>query len=436
MEAFAATRVVTEQLVRHGLKRTVVLQKDGRATGPEQTYRFSLTDAEIAAGSVVKGRRLAKGIDAHVDNVRAIAQSVRDQGQEVDEEAMLAELANAVPEFLEQFREKEGLDPDAELAQDVGRVATWLANPARRFELSRVLAGAAHLELDYSCETGEMSHIGRDAVDYAYGIMPWVPIRLRTVAKAAAVVFVRDPEELAHEATLKVQGGFFFFPSPKLVEVGRESLIACQRIGLGVVRDRARNLAMTFTLDPVFYAGTSFRDDDDAAGGKLPKTLRCSGIPQTDPEIASDGIHYVGRDGTLNVQCPEFLSYLRRIEADDIPGSFHEAIYARRFMPVTAETCRLLLSGGDRDDITVWRWFADLVEETVLPESVLADDGTESWMYRDRFAEVLYRAGEKGLAGFLESEARNRADAYEAYVMRTATGARRRKLDFRQRMRG
>ncbi|WP_020091114.1 hypothetical protein [Methylobacterium sp. 285MFTsu5.1] len=41
-------------------------------------------------------------------------------------------------------------------------------------------------------------------------------------------------------------------------------------------------------------------------------------------------------------------------------------------MPVTEDTWRLLLDGGDRDAMFPWRWFAVVVEETVLDGSVIS----------------------------------------------------------------
>jgi hypothetical protein len=77
-----------------------------------------------------------------------------------------------------------------------------------------------------------------------------------------------------------------------------------------------------------------------------------------------------------------------------------------------------------------------VAEESVLPSSAINDEGVESWLIRERFSELLYDRGETGLVGLLEAEAMRRAQAYDDFLMRSETGARRRKLEFRSRMRG
>jgi hypothetical protein len=54
---------------------------------------------------------------------------------------------------------------------------------------------------------------------------------------------------------------------------------------------------------------------------------------------------------------------------------------------------------------------------------------------RARFAALLYAEGESSVAGLLRPEAEKRAEALDAFIMKSATGLRRRKLDFRARMR-
>jgi hypothetical protein len=70
-------------------------------------------------------------------------------------------------------------------------------------------------------------------------------------------------------------------------------------------------------------------------------------------------------------------------------------------------------------------------DDTVLPREALNEEGIESWSIRDRFAELLYARGAESLAGLLEAEATKRAQAYEAFLLQSASGARKRKLEFR-----
>ncbi|GLS45896.1 hypothetical protein [Methylobacterium brachythecii] len=435
-EALAATRVVTELVRQHGLKPTTVLQRDGSATTREQTYRFFLTEAEMATGTVALARPLAKGICAHVGNVRAVALAARAAGREVDEDSMMAELAEAVGGYLDQFREKVEREPHAEIAEDGSSIATWLGKASRRFELARCLAGADRLDLDFDRSTGEMSHVGRDVGAYAYGVMPWVPIRTRAVAEGDCVVHRRDEAERMEEARAKEEGSFLFFPSPRMHEVGRENAVICEKVGLGVNLERGKGLRMTFTIDHVVYAGTSFAEDWASEHPQLPRHLECAGIPERgNASAASDGIHYVEITSPLRNACPDFRAYVTEAFGEDSAMGIGEARYCRRFLPVTPETCRLLLDGGDRDALFAWRHFADLREETVLPLSAINDEGIESWLIQDRFAELLYDRSETGLAGLLQAEAVRRVEAYEAFLLNSESGEQRRKLEFRARMR-
>ena len=436
-EALAATRVVTDLVRRHGLRATTVLQRDGRASGRGQTYRFFLTEEEMATAAISPERSLAKGISAHVDNVRAVAAAARAAGHEVDEDSMMAELAEAVAGFLDQFRDRSDEDPDTELSRDIRSIATWLAKPSRRFELVRCLSGANRLDLDYDRVTGEMSHVGQDVSPYAYGVMPWVALRTRSVARGDCIVYRRDEVELAEETRDREGGGLSFHANPKMHEVGRGGALVCGKVGLGVCVDGARGLRMMFTVDHVTYASTSL--SMDAASGLLgtPRHLACPGIPEVgDPKLASDEVHYVQVASALEYLCPDFEAYVAEAFGEESRYGVGEAMYVRRFLPVTPETCRFLLDGGDRDAVFAWRHFAGVPEESVLPSSAINDEGVESWLIRERFSELLYDRREKGLAGLLEAEAMKRAQAYDDFLTKSETGARRRKLEFRSRMRG
>lgn len=158
-EALAATRAVTAMLRRFDLQPTRVLAIPGRSSAPAATWRFYLTPDEMEPGAKVT-KRLATGIDAHLASVKAIARFAREAGHQVDEEALLGELAEAAAGFLEAFRGEPELDPDAELAQDVNRIADYLGSPRRGFELARFLAEAGRRRLGYDTETGTMEYEG------------------------------------------------------------------------------------------------------------------------------------------------------------------------------------------------------------------------------------------------------------------------------------
>lgn len=433
-EALAATRVVTRLVQRHGLRPTKVLQREGRASTREQTYRFFLTEEEMATGTVAADRSLSMSIGAHVDNVRAIATAARSAGNDIDEDAMMAELAEAVAGFLDQFRDVS--DADEELAEDVTRIASWLGRPSRRFELARYLADVERLDLDYDPATGGMTSVGPDVSRYVHGGMPWVPVRTRPVASGDCVVYRQDEaERVAEEVAFKERRLLFNF-NPKLHEVGRERAFVCEKVGLGVVLDRGKGLRMTFTVDHVTYASMAFARDGGIGKPGVLGYLECRGIPRLGkPEKATDGLHYVEVASNASSWCPDFHAYATEVLGEDSPIPSWEAPLARRFLPVTAETCRLLLDGGYRDALIAAPHFYDVKDETVLPECALTDEGVESWSIRDRFAELLYSRGAGSLAGLLEAEATKRAQAYEAYLLRSASGARKRKMEFRAWMR-
>ena len=435
-EAIAATRVVTEQIRRHGLKPTNVLRRDGRASGREQTYRFFLTATEMATGRVSARRPLAMGIEPHVENVRLVAAAARANAGTVDEDGMLADLATAVEGFLDQFRDLADGDRDAELARDVGRIATWLESPRRRFETVRYLAEARRLDLDYDGSSGEVTHVGRDVSDQSYGIMPRVPLRTRPVASGECVVHRRDEAELEAEAAARVDRGWSFFAQPKLREIAKGSVLVCQKVGLGVGLDGGKRLRMVFTVDHVTYVGASLPDGERDSLG-LPRLLVVEGIPE--PGVArmskDPGLH-VEVLSPVNAKCADFREYANAALGEDEGFGSADALFGRRIVPVTPESCRLFLDGGERDEFFAWRHGHAIEEETVLPYSAIDDEGVETWVVRERFAELLYASGKDGLAALLEAEAEKRAGAFEAFLLKSSTGVRKRKLEFRARMRG
>ncbi len=86
------------------------------------------------------------------------------------------------------------------------------------------------------------------------------------------------------------------------------------------------------------------------------------------------------------------------------PGD-EERLWERRHLPVTAETCRMLLIDGERSAFDIWRSFAELPERTVLPHSAEDDAGVVSRTVRARFAALLYADAEPSVAGLLGAQA-------------------------------
>ncbi|TFZ59770.1 hypothetical protein E4V01_07415 [Methylorubrum sp. Q1] len=428
-QALAATRTVTSMLRRFGLQPTKVLVGAGRASQPSATGRFYLTDVEMAGGEVTK--RLSTGIGAHVDHVKAIARHARQKGHAADEGALLAELAEAVGAFLEQFRAEPELDPDAELAGDINRVADHLSNPGRRFELSRFFPEARRLELGFDDKAGEMVFHGPTASMHDGGNTPVVPLLTRMVGHAEASVSRGEWEDGEENA--------LFFARPKLTPLGRTHCAICQDVGLGVIADpdRRGGLRMVFTLDPVTYVGepglTAEGDAWDKAG--YARFLRFGAYPTPgDIDRLGEGGLFFEATAPDRYDCGEFRAFYERVVAEWEPGD-EDRLWSRRYLPVTPETSRMLLVDDDRTAFDIWRSFAEIPERTVLPRDAEDDAGVVSRTVRARFAALLYAEAEPSVAGLLEVEAERRTLALDAFLMKSATGLRRRKLEFRARMR-
>lgn len=428
-QALAATRTVTSMLRRFGLQPTKVLVGAGRASQPSATGRFYLTDLEMAGGEVTK--RLATGIGAHVDHVKAIARHARQKGHVVDEGALLAELADVVGAFLEQFRAEPELDPEAELAGDVNRIADHLSNPGRRFELARFFAEARRLEIGFDDQAGEMVFHGQAAYMHDGGNTPVIPLLTRMVAYAEASVSRGEWEDGEWDV--------LSFARPKLTPLGRTHCAICQDVGLGVVADpdRRGGLRMVFTLDPVTYVGEPgpAADGDvwDRAG--YARFLRFGAYPTPgNVDCLSEGGLYFETGSPDRYECEEFRTYYTGVVADREPGD-DEPLWMRRHLPVTPETCRMLLVDDERTAFDIWRSFAEIPERTVLPRDAEDDAGMVSRTVRARFAALLYAEVEPSVAGLLAAQAGRRADALDAFLMKSVTGLRRRKLAFRARMR-
>lgn len=428
-EALVATRAVTAMLTRYGLRPTQVLVSAGRASLPAATGRFYLTRKEMEPGAVVR-KRLATGIDAHLASVKAIARFAREAGHPVDEEALLGELAEAVTGFLEQFRGEPELDADAELARDVNRIAEYLGSPRRGFELGRFLAEAGRQDLVFDAETGGMNHEGPAAYMHD-GNTPTIPLLTRVVAHAEVSVS-KGEWEAGGEDTL-------LFARPKLTPAGRTHCAVCEEVGLGVVPDpdRRGGLRMVFTLDPVTYVG----EPGDGATGEHWNTvgydrfLRVSGYPNPgEQERLGKDDYWFEAASPDRYECEEFRAYYGRLLAEMEPGD-EERLWFRRHLSVTPETCRLLLVNDDRTAFWILRSFSDITERSVMPPEAEDDAGVTSRTVRDRFSALLYAEAGPTAAGLLEAEAARRTEALDAFLLKSATGLRRRKLAFRARMR-
>lgn len=355
-------------------------------------------------------------------------------GHAVDDAMLLRELADVVDGFLEQFRMESAIDPDAELARDIALVARWLSHPSREFELSRYLVGSREQDLDYRVREGEMVSLGPDASDFAFGLIPQVPLLTRIVAWAEAEVSVREnvPPSKS-EAPWDVS---MLFDRPVLKSLGRSTCILCEKVGLGVTVDQG-DLRMVFTLAPVAYAGVPLDGPNDADWQTkgTGEELEYHAIPIPGrPELTADGRHWIDVKWPERFACPRFEAYLTSL-CDDDAGWDEASLHTERHLPVTAETCREFLLGGEWGNFEIARTFMGLTWETVLPTSSLSDAGVESRMVRDRFAALLYAETEPSVAGLLEAEAEKRTQAYDAFLLKAATGERRRKLAFRSRMR-
>lgn len=435
-EAIAATRSITAMLSRFGLRPTHVLLKLGRASEPSATSRFYLSRKEMEAGYVPSAkRRFAKGLDAYLDNVRAIARHAREAGHEVDEETLIDELAEAVASFLEQFQDLPGLDPDAELARDVGLIPNWISNPRRGFELARFLSEANRLELGFDARTGEMEALG-EAASLHDGNTPSVPLLTRAVARHDVEVFVADTEVPDLEET----GGLFdFLRVPRLKSIGTSSCLVCQNVGLGIVPDSERHggLRMVFTLDTVTHVGMPAEDGDGSSVNRqgFGQTRVYPGIPEPGRQTRLDaGTHWFVPASPEVFLCPDYKAFVDGAFSEEW-GWDAESLWTRRWLPVTAENCALVFDEAARRHIWIWSTFGKLVEETVMPDSAMTETGVESRTVRDRFSALLYAAEEPSAAGLLFAEAERRIEAFERFQAKTATADRRRKLAFRARMR-
>lgn len=229
------------------------------------------------------------------------------------------------------------------------------------------------------------------------------------------------------------------FARPKLMPLGRTHCVICQEVGLGVVADpdRRGGLRMVFTLDPATYVGEPGAAADGDAWDTVGYTrfLRLGAYPTPgDLNCLSDGGLYFEAGPPERFHCEEFRASHGQVVAGREPGD-DDPIWMRWHLPVTPETCRMLLVDDKRTAFDVWRSFAEIPERTVLPRDAEDDANVVSRTLRARFAALLYTEAEPSVASLLAAEAERRTVALDVFLAKSATGLRRRKLEFRARMR-
>ncbi len=89
----------------------------------------------------------------------------------------------------------------------------------------------------------------------------------------------------------------------------------------------------------------------------------------------------------------------------------------------------------DRTAFGIWCFFAEIPERSVLLRDAEDDDGVVSRIVRARFPALLYADAKPSAAGLLGGEAGRQCEALDALLLKSATGLRRRKMEFRARMR-
>lgn len=264
------------------------------------------------------------------------------------------------------------------------------------------------------------------------GNTPVIPLLTRMVAHAEATVSKGEWEEGGTSA--------LWFARPKLVPAGTTHCVVCEEIGLAMVPDpdRRGGLRTVFTLDPVTYVGEPGKaaTEEHWASAGYDRFLRVSAypIPGDLARLGRDGEYWFEASRPDSYHCEEFRDYYGRLMAEMEPGE-EERCWFRRHLPVTPETCRLLLVDSDRTAFEIWRSFCEIPQRTVLPSEAEDDAGITSRTIRDRFSALLYAEAGATAAGLLEAAAARRAEALDAFMLKSATGLRRRKLAFRARMR-
>lgn len=430
-EALAATRVVTGLIHRFGLKPTTALVRPGRASNPGATYRFYLTEEEMAEPEKISHtqRRLSLSIEAHVENVRLIAQKARVAAPGLDEADLLDELAAAVPEFLEQFRFQQALDANEDIAADVNSIAAWLVSPRREIELLRFFGEARRQRIVFNPVTKLMEFEGHgDDPDDAN--VPTVPLGIRLVGSCGGERCVSDG---ALEPEFAI-GAHVVRPEYRVV--GRAHCHFAYKVGLGVVADwRVSHAQVMITLDPVTYVCEADREETQAWTPPV-DAVEIAGF------LVPGRAHWIGADqpqirlqGPIERDCPWFREHLDEA-IDDEWGVDDRALHARRYLEVTARRIELLLDERFQHRLAPLLAFGAVTQKTVLPDQAVLEGGVESTGFRDRFLQVLYNPeGQPSLADLLLDQAAVRCRALEEHLLRSASGGRQRRIAFRARMR-
>ncbi len=412
-EALAATRVVTGMLGRHGLRPTVVLTRDGTATSPGATYPLYLTRAE-ASGDVPlpRDRRLARGIATHHASVVAIARAARSAGVDVSEDALMGELAAAVPEYLEQFRE-EPRDPWQLLSEDLDAMGRWFASPLRQLDVAGYLRGMSDGGYAYG-HADDSAHdwlrCVRDpppAPDWTRIVRATSPAHAETAS--AIVVPVRSRLVAAGSVDVEVVDAICRMVDPAW-QVGAQPFDVVQHVsvGLRLSPDRARvTTGFHVSYRPSVACGVPVPGD----GARLLAPRRGWATFRYDPTGFA----------------PDFLTrFERQATGDAIPWT--------EWLACDADTCATLLGeqrlGEGLDDA-----LARSRHPSVLPSKVCMDDGTSSDLVRDRLLGSMHEEGRYSIPDLLMAMSFPRVRSWEEFEARTAEGERGRRLAFRQRMR-
>jgi hypothetical protein len=419
-ETIEAMRVVTSIAKRFGLNPTTALVKPGRATTPNATYSLFFTEREMTTGVIGRNRRLTMWIGAHADSIRLIAKHARAAGHEVDEDALIGELAAVVPEFLEQFREDPVLDPDAELAGDIARIASWLTSPKRDCSLVEFLNGARRARMTYNVNTEALEFEEEPIIPS--DSPPILPLFSRVVAVTEAAV-------MTEVRGTKPEKDVIFY-APTLQTVAKANCLITCKVGLGVdLSEDRRGLRMYFVLSPV----TLFAVQTEGPRAGSENIIEIERLPEFGVPESVSNEYWVDTAWPKHFECAEFQHWAQ--EQDNEGNWCIETFWSRRWLPVTAETCALIFDDKNQHrSRNALLWF-NRKETSVLPREALLEGGATSDRNRDRFSELLYAGAEPSITSLLLTEVEKRTRALEEFNLRTSTGERQKKLAFRALMR-
>ncbi|KQQ14597.1 protein of unknown function [Methylorubrum extorquens] len=88
----------------------------------------------------------------------------------------------------------------------------------------------------------------------------------------------------------------------------------------------------------------------------------------------SDGGLYFKAASPKRFDCEDFRAFYDGLVANREPGD-DDPLWMRQHLPVTPETCRMLLVNDERTAFGIWRSFAELPEPSVLPRDAEDDVG-------------------------------------------------------------